>query len=179
MPQKKRAVCFIYRRGLNTRGRIAIDRKHTPLAAGESESRYIQPQRQHREEIPRMDRGAVAKENDAEVAPTRRPIFIHFPRRSAQTEKMLIVFREGHVKLAPAHRLRRLESRAPNISAQPNSRGASNLHYLPLYTLSKNPSSSSFLSQLESMIRSALIAATLGFCSVTYLITVLVPSTVG
>src|SRR5918999_1449168 len=35
--------------------------------------------------------------------------------------------------------------------------------YLLLYTFSKNPSSSSFLSQLESTIRSALTDPTLGF----------------
>ena len=51
--------------------------------------------------------------------------------------------------------------------------------YLLLYIFSKKPSSFEFLSQVRSTTRSALIDATLGFCSATYLMTVRVPSTVG
>src|SRR5262245_26747249 len=75
---------------------------------------------------------------------------------------------------AEVHRLR-LRSGAPAPAQK--QRAAS--YYLPPYTLSKNFSFSSCLSQLESIISSALTDATLGFCSLTYLSTVLVPSRVG
>src|ERR1700730_11735945 len=51
--------------------------------------------------------------------------------------------------------------------------------HFPPYIFSKNPSPSSFFSQLVSTMSSALMAAALGFCSATYFMTILNPSRVG